>query len=95
MRLLFLNRVGCGVHGLLACWLTRRSHNTGIAWTLYDVGLDFRHCSLDLERVLDADDLVHAVAQSCHLLAALVQDVLSEAVLDHGVVVVFPLIFHA
>ena len=64
VRLLFLNGVGCGVHGLLACWLTRRPHNTSIAWTLYDVGLDFRHCSLDLERVLDADDLVHSVAKS-------------------------------
>ena len=65
VRLLFPDRVGCGVHGLLACyWLTRRPHNTSIAWTLYDVGLDFRHCSLDLERVLDADDLVHSVAKS-------------------------------
>ena len=64
VRLLFLNGVGCGVHGLLDCWLTRRPDNTSIAWTLHDVRFDFRHCSLDLERVLDADDLVHSVAKS-------------------------------
>lgn len=50
---------------------------------------------LDDVVMLDADYLVDSVTQTSHLLTALVQSVLREAVLDDAVVVVLPCIFLA
>ena len=49
--------------------------------------------SLDYVVVLYANDLVDAVAQTSHLLAALVQRVLRHAIFDDWIVEEFPLIF--
>ena len=45
--------------------------------------------------VLDADNLINTVAESCHFLATLVECVLREAVLDDRVIEKLPLVFLA
>ena len=94
LRLQFLDRVGGGVHGLLrlCCLLYRGPHDTVIVWTLHDVGLDLGHCSLDLERVLNADDLVHSVAKAGQFLTSIVQLVLAHVIVNECLKLKLPLL---